>query len=91
MKVSDEAIAITTRVAPSFIRIGHLDLHSRRCQTHTAAARAYKGTSDEAKTALKQLVRECIMSPGVSQTDHFWTQVEHTIAREFPHINAKVS
>ena len=68
MKVSDEAIAITTRVAPSFIRIGHLDLHSRRCQTDTAAARVYKGTRDAAKTALRQLVRGCIMKLKVENT-----------------------
>ena len=56
MKMFEEIMAITTRVAPSFIRIGHVDLHSRRCQPTTAAARVYPGTPAEAKAALRKLV-----------------------------------
>jgi uncharacterized protein YdiU (UPF0061 family) len=37
-----EACAITTRVAPSFMRIGHLDLFARRAEARGAASEAHK-------------------------------------------------
>ena len=42
----NEKTAITTRVAPSFLRIGHLDLHARRVLGSNPTARAY---TDEKK------------------------------------------
>ena len=47
-----ETCAITTRVAPSFLRVGHVDLFSRR------AVRAGKGTPQHAE--LEQIVRHAI-------------------------------
>ena len=47
-----ETCAITTRVAPSFLRVGHVDLFSRR------AVRAGKGTSQFVE--LEQIVRHAI-------------------------------
>ena len=95
MKMFEEIMAITTRVAPSFIRIGHVDLHSRRCQPTTAAARVYPGTPAEAKAALRQLVCPSVTHLNMSLEvgkyhDCFRPQVELTIAREFPEIHAKV-
>ena len=53
----NEKTAITTRVAPSFLRIGHLDLHARRVLGSNPTARAY---TDEKKNNSKKLAMEAL-------------------------------
>ena len=60
-----EKTAITTRVSPSFLRIGHLDLHARRVLGNNPTARAYVDKNkDDAKRlaleALKKIVKHAL-------------------------------
>lgn len=68
-----EKTAITTRVAPSFLRIGHLDLHARRVLGSNPTARAYV---KEKKENSKKLAMEALEKI-----------VKHALFREFQDVD----
>jgi len=61
-------MAITTRVAPSFTRVGHIEVHSRRLDKSGPARRAWRKSASDARDALEAIVRHVIVRE-FSETD----------------------
>jgi len=57
--MQEEAMAITTRIAPSFLRVGHMDLHARRTRPGIARDGWEKGDA-EAKEAVEKMVKHAL-------------------------------
>lgn len=71
-----EAASITTRVSPSFIRIGHLDLHARRVVGDNPTATAWRGDYTPMLERAKADAKDALVKI-----------VKHTLIREFANVD----
>ena len=66
----NEFVAITTRVAPSFLRIGHIEVHARRLNPSSPAASAWVLSESDARDSLERIVKHALVREFADVDDH---------------------